>query len=141
MRLEALAHYGRPSVPLPVEITQYEGRLTLDTRPLLDGVLVAKQHRKNVKDIAASAQAAVAEGIATIAAQAAEAQGIKAIGLSGGVAYNQATVAKIQSICALHDLELFTNTAVPRGDGGISFGQAVLAAMVKSGQYELALQP
>ncbi|MGZ4904088.1 MAG: carbamoyltransferase HypF [Halobacteriota archaeon] len=141
MRLEAIAHYGWPDVPLPVEIVPCEGRLVLDTRLILDEVLVAKQRRESVKNIAASAQIGIAEGIATIAAQAAEAMGINTVGLSGGVAYNNAIVKKIKSVCALSDLELFTNTAIPRGDGGISFGQAVLTAMVKSGQYELALRP
>ncbi|MGZ4915349.1 MAG: carbamoyltransferase HypF [Halobacteriota archaeon] len=139
MRLEALAHYGHPSVPLPIEITSYEGRPVLETRRILDGVLTAKQRGEAAKDIAASAQNTIAEGIALIAAQAAEATGVKAVGLSGGVAYNKAIVKKVQSVCALFDLEFFTNTAVPRGDGGISFGQAVLTAMVKSHQYDLAL--
>ncbi len=141
MRLEAAAHYGRPSVPLSVEIIPYEGRPVLDTRLILDEILVARQRGESTKDLAASAQAAIAEGVATIAAQAAETEGIRAVGLSGGVAYNNAIVKKVASVCARSDLALFTNTAVPRGDGGISFGQAVLTAMVKSEEYELALQP
>ncbi|MDD1720890.1 MAG: carbamoyltransferase HypF, partial [Euryarchaeota archaeon] len=141
MRLEGVAHYGYPSVALPVEITSYAGRPVLDTRLILDAVLVAKQRGERTKDIAASAQNTIAEGIAMIAAQAAEAMGVNVVGLSGGVAYNKAIVKKIKSVCALSDLELFSNTAVPRGDGGISFGQAVLTAMIKSGQYELAIRP
>ncbi len=141
MRLEAIAHYGRPNIQLPVEITSYEGRPVLDTRLTLADVLSAKRRGESTKDIAASAQSAIAEGIALIASQAAEARGIDVVGLSGGVAYNKAIVKRVESTCALSDLVLFTNTAVPRGDGGISFGQAVLAAMVKSGEYKLASSP
>ena len=139
MTLEAVAHYGYPDVSLPLEITTYQKRKVLDTRPLLAEVLHAKEGGKSVKNIAASAQAALARGIATIAVEAAESAGINNIGLSGGVAYNKAIVKTIVEVCDAHGFRLFTNTKVPRGDGGISFGQAVLTAMVKSGDRGLTL--
>jgi hydrogenase maturation protein HypF len=139
MRLEGVAHYGHDDVPLPLETKTYQGRQVLDTRPLLAEVLHAREEGKSIKNIAASAQAALARGIATIAAEAAEATGVRNIGLSGGVAYNKAIVKSVLEVCNQHDTILFTNTKVPRGDGGISFGQAVLTVMVKSGDYNLKL--
>jgi len=136
MTLEGVAHYGHPQVKLPIDISIHQGRLVLDTRVILDAVLNAKNKGVSVKNIAASAQDTLAQGLATISVDAAEYAGIRNIGLSGGVAYNKAIVSKIEKICTDNNLELFTNTKVPRGDGGISFGQAVLAAMVKSGEYE-----
>jgi len=141
MRLEGVAHYGYPDVELPIEITTYDGRPVLDTRLILKEVLQAKASGRSVKNIAASAQNAVAQGIATIAVGAAESIGVSAVGLSGGVAYNKAIVTRIESMCRQHQLDLYTNTAVPRGDGGISFGQAILTAMIKSGKYDLKLRP
>lgn len=139
MTLEGVAHYGHDDVPLPLETETYQGRQVLDTRPFLAEVLHAREKGKSTKNIAASAQTALARGIATIAAEAAEATGVKNIGLSGGVAYNKAIVKTVLEVCNQHDIILFTNTKVPRGDGGISFGQAVLTVMVKSGDYNLKL--
>jgi len=106
---------------------------------VLAEILQAKKHGQSTKNIAASAQVTIARGIATIAAEAAEAIGTSNIGLSGGVAYNKAIVKTVNEVCNTRELVLFTNTKVPRGDGGISFGQAILTAMVKSGSYDLKL--
>jgi len=139
MTLEAVARYGYPDVQLPLEISTYRDRPILDTRPVLAEILQAKKHGQSTKNIAASAQVTIARGIATIAAEAAEAIGTSNIGLSGGVAYNKAIVTTVNEVCNTRELVLFTNTKVPRGDGGISFGQAILTAMVKSGSYDLKL--
>jgi len=139
MTLEGVAHYGYPDVALPLEISTYHDRPILDTRLVLAEILQAKKRGKSTKNIAASAQVTIARGIATIAAEAAEAIGTSNIGLSGGVAYNKAIVTTVNKVCDAHDLLLFTNTKVPRGDGGISFGQAILTAMVKSESYDLKL--
>jgi len=139
MTLEAVARYGYPDVQLPLEISTYLDRPILDTRPVLAEILQAKKHGQSTKNIAASAQVTIARGIATIAAEAAEAIGTSNIGLSGGVAYNKAIVTTVNEVCNTRELVLFTNTKVPRGDGGISFGQAILTAMVKSGSYDLKL--
>jgi len=139
MRLEGVAHYGHPDVVLPLDVSTYGGRPVLDSRPLVAEVIRAKNQGKSIKNIAASAQVTIGRGIATLAADAAESFGTTNVGLSGGVAYNKAIVATISEVCSSRDLALFTNTKVPRGDAGISFGQAILTAMVKSGNYELAL--
>jgi hydrogenase maturation protein HypF len=139
MTLEGVAYYGHPDVELPLEITTYDGRQVLDTRLLLAEVLRAKEARKSPKDIAASAQTIIARGIATIAVEAAQDAGTRNVGLSGGVAYNKAIVKAVRRVCDTHGCLLFTNTKVPRGDGGISFGQAVLTAIVKSGDYSFKL--
>jgi hydrogenase maturation protein HypF len=139
MTLEGVAHYGHPDVELPLEIVTYDGRQVLDTRPLLAEVLRAKEARKSSKDIAASAQTIIARGIATIAVEAAQDAGMRNVGLSGGVAYNKAITKTVHRVCDTHGCLFFSNTKVPRGDGGISFGQAVLTAMVKSGDYSFKL--
>ena len=139
MTLEGVAYYGHDDVPLPLETENYQGRQVLDTRSLLAEVLHAREQGKSIRNIAASAQNTLARGLATIAVDAAEAAGIRSIGLSGGVAYNKAIVRAALEVCQQHGATLFTNTKVPRGDGGISFGQVILTGMVKSGDYDLKL--
>jgi hydrogenase maturation protein HypF len=48
--------------------------------------------------------------------------------LSGGVFQNELLLEDIQSLLLPHRLDIWTNHAVPPNDGGISLGQAALAA-------------
>ena len=80
-----------------------------------------------VQDAAATAQRVLADGVAGMAIAAANEAGIDTIGLSGGVAYNDAIASRIRWLVERADKTYVTNQAVPCGDGGVSFGQAVYA--------------
>jgi hydrogenase maturation protein HypF len=54
--------------------------------------------------------------------------GVRAIGFSGGVAYNEHLSAVIQGQVEDHALRYVTHRHVPPGDGGIAFGQAIAAS-------------
>jgi len=127
LRLEALASGGNANVELPVVIKKHDNRYMLDTTELLDAVLLAKGYHRN-EDIAASAQKALAEGLVDIAIRVARIKGIDSIGISGGVAYNDAIVRHINERAVGEGFKFFTQGRVPCGDGGISLGQAVMAA-------------
>ena len=127
LRLEAQAFEGRANVELPVVIKKHDNRYVLDTTELIDAVLLAKgDHRQ--EDIAASAQKALAEGLVDIAIRVARNKGIDSIGISGGVAYNDAMVRHMKERAVGEGFRFFTQCRVPCGDGGISLGQAVMAA-------------
>jgi Hydrogenase maturation factor len=51
MTLEGIAHYGHPDIALPLEITTYQKRKVLDTRPLLAEVLHAKEEVKALRTL------------------------------------------------------------------------------------------
>ena len=53
--------------------------------------------------------------------------------LSGGVFQNQLLLQRVKRLLAGDDLEIWVNHAVPPNDGGISLGQAALAAFRSSG--------
>jgi hydrogenase maturation protein HypF len=129
MKLETFAFKGRaiPKIEMPVIIRKYEGRYVLDTTEILDAVLQMKEKFK-AKHIAASAQKAIACGLAEIAVKVAREEKIDAVGFSGGVAYNGAIVRYIREKIEKKGLRFLTQTKVPCGDGGISLGQAVIAA-------------
>jgi hydrogenase maturation protein HypF len=127
LRLEAQACGGRANVELPVVIKKLDNRYVLDTTELLDAVLLAKRDYRH-EDIAASAQKAVAEGLVDIAIRVARRKGIDSIGISGGVAYNDAIVRHMKERTVGEGFRFFTQCRVPCGDGGISLGQAVMAA-------------
>lgn len=126
MRLEALAARGTPR-PIRLHTRSSAGVLQLDIPSLFEEV-VDLSASVSTADVAATAQQALADGMARMAMNAAERVGIKRIGLSGGVAYNDHIASAIRSACEGEGFGFYTNQLVPCGDGGVSFGQAVYAA-------------
>ncbi|MFB6153892.1 MAG: carbamoyltransferase HypF [Halodesulfurarchaeum sp.] len=125
MRLEALAAHGNP-LDITVPSTDRGDTQTVDvpalTRALAD--LTADHERA---DVAATAQHALATGLADIAIEAAHDRGREAIGFSGGVAYNDAITQTIEDRVTAADLTFLGHDRVPPGDGGIAYGQAIVA--------------
>lgn len=127
MKLEAAARGGRP-IELELPFALEEGRRVLDTPALFLRLLELKvKGRHRLADLAATAQWALAAGLARLAVQAARENGLPAIALAGGVAYNEAITHIIKSEVEQAGLRLYVNEKVPCGDGGVSFGQAVVA--------------
>lgn len=127
LRLEALASRGEAKVEMPVVIKKLDRRYILETTELLDAVLLARG-KYRYEDIAASAQKAIAEGLVNIAIRVAKMRGIDSIGISGGVAYNDAIVRHMKEKAEREGFRFFTQCRAPCGDGGISLGQAFMAA-------------
>jgi hydrogenase maturation protein HypF len=127
IKLESFASGGRDSLDFPVEIKKIDDRYVLDTTRILDTVLILKEeHAPN--DVAASAQRALSDGFAEIASKVAKSKKIDTIGISGGVAYNEAIVRNLREKLQEKGFDLLTHLKVPPGDGGVSLGQACIAA-------------
>lgn len=136
MKLEAAARGGR-IIDLELPFTEEDGRRVLDTPRLFFRLLELKA-RQSAGDLAATAQWALAAGLARLAIEAAQKDGLKDIALGGGVAYNEAIADTIKDEIEKAGLRLYVNEKVPCGDGGISFGQAVVAgARLRGGQLTL----
>jgi hydrogenase maturation protein HypF len=84
--------------------------------------------KESVRDLAFSAQRAVALGVSQIAVDAAKKEGIGVVGVSGGVAYNDLFVRTVAEAVWAAKLRLVQNVSVPCGDGGVSFGQAAFVS-------------
>ncbi|MEW6222508.1 MAG: carbamoyltransferase HypF [Candidatus Hadarchaeota archaeon] len=129
MKLEAAAAAGDPErAGLEMDVKNESGLLVADSSQLLVDVLGAVRKRLPRKDIAAGAQRAVARALAAMAVEAARARGIKTIGASGGVFYNDAITSCVRDAVVKEGLEFKSHRLVPPGDGGISVGQAFVAA-------------
>lgn len=130
MVLEALATTGQPlDVELP--LTTAEDQTILDAKQLTRG-LADLAETADRADVAATAQRALADGLATIAADAAKERGIERVGLSGGVAYNESISRTIRERVEAAGLTYIDHEAVPPGDGGIAYGQAIVASATES---------
>lgn len=127
MKLEALAARGTPR-QVEVPLASEDGRPVVDT-PALFGTLVDRladgTPRRNV---AATAQDALARGVADLAVDAARTRGREAVALSGGVAYNDHVARRVGERVTAAGLALLGNEQVPAGDGGVAFGQLAVAA-------------
>jgi len=127
IKLEAFASGGREDLEVPIVIKKIDGRHVLDTTTIMDAVLTLKEDHPP-RDVAASAQRALSDGLAEMAARAARRKKMGAIGISGGAACNDAIVRNLRRKIEENGFSLFTNEKVPCGDGGVSLGQACIAA-------------
>ncbi len=126
MRLEGAAWRGEDLGP-DLTYRQEDGRRVLDVQALFREVLSYVDAGRRVQDVAMTAQMGIARGLATLAVDEAQRRSIESIAMSGGVAYNDAITSKIKSIVTEAGLEFWCNEHVPCGDGGIAFGQTVVA--------------
>jgi hydrogenase maturation protein HypF len=127
MRLEAVAAQGHP-FPIPTSPKEGEGRILLDTVAIFRSLVELGARGASREDLAATAQAALARGLAQMAIQAAKERGNPAIGLTGGVAVNDAIARAVRALVEGAGLQFLSANKVPPGDGGLSFGQLVQAA-------------
>ncbi|MFB6113511.1 MAG: hypothetical protein ABEJ58_05340 [Halodesulfurarchaeum sp.] len=114
-------------VPIDVPYTTESGRRVIDACALarhLEGLLGTHA----TADVAATAQATLADGLAAIAIEEAADRDLHAVGFTGGVAYNDAIFCRIRDRVESSGLRFLSPSAVPPGDAGISYGQAVVAA-------------
>jgi len=123
MKLESAALGGRDVLRLKPQI--YGD--VLSTSNLL-WMLYEDQGRHSVADLAYSAHVYLAEGLASLAIEQAQKEGTKNVGFTGGAACNQILAATIRESVEAAGLTFYVHEQVPAGDGGVSFGQAVVAS-------------
>ncbi|MGB9978740.1 carbamoyltransferase HypF [Methanobacterium sp.] len=129
MKLESVAYYGADTCEIPVEIKKHEGMDILNTSKILLSVLENKEKGISVKDVACSAQRAVAEGLAKLGIKVADKTGVDIIGGTGGVFYNEAISKIIKEVVTENGYDFIQHKNTCAGDGSVSLGQAAIAAL------------
>jgi hydrogenase maturation protein HypF len=130
---------GEPAMKL--ESAAIKGKDALNMKPIINGnVLDTTQMllavfenlgKAPVADLAYSAHAYLAKGLASLAVEKAVEQGVKAVGFSGGAACNQILAGIMRRTVKAAGLKFLVHEAVPAGDGGVSFGQAVVGGFFR----------
>jgi hydrogenase maturation protein HypF len=103
----------------------------LDFRPLLESIIRDRMRGREPGEIARAFQHGLAQGLRDAVAAIAKEQQLNVVVLSGGVFQNELLLGDLKSFLANEPMEIWTNRAVPPNDGGISLGQAALAAFAK----------
>ena len=127
MWVEHLARRGPSVDPYPFPFSGDQ----LDFRPLLAAVARDRQHGRERNEIALAFQAGVAHGFHEAIVANCSTHGLDTVVLSGGVFQNNLLLEDLGDLLEKDHLTIWTNHAVPPNDGGISLGQAALAAVQK----------
>ncbi|WIM92929.1 carbamoyltransferase HypF [Actinoplanes oblitus] len=127
--LEAAAHRGatRPE-PLPWRITRVGGLWVYDWSGTLGALLERSAAGESADDLAAAIHRTVIEVTVALCARAAERTGVRVVCLSGGCLQNRILATGLPHALRAAGLTALLNRDVPANDGGISYGQAVIAA-------------
>jgi hydrogenase maturation protein HypF len=110
----------------------------LDWRPAINEVIAARQEGVDRRDIARMFHRGLARAVANAALDLAAAHQVNHVVLSGGVFQNTLLSSDIMASLSGTPVQVLTNSAVPPNDGGISLGQAAIAALWRSGCTEAA---
>ncbi|MGA9509517.1 MAG: carbamoyltransferase HypF [Candidatus Sulfotelmatobacter sp.] len=100
----------------------------LDFRPLLESIIRDRIRGRSLAEIARAFQLGLACGLRDAVLSVCKSYDLDHIALSGGVFQNELLLKDLKSLLRDEHLEILTNHAVPPNDGGISLGQAALAA-------------
>ena len=123
-----IAAGDRAAAPLPYALERAGELLVYDPRPTLAALLAGRAAGRAVGPLAAAFHETIAELTRELCADAAAATGIRTVCLSGGVFQNRRLAGALLRRLARDGFEVFINRRVPVNDGGISYGQAAIAA-------------
>ena len=122
--LEQLARCAPVTEPYSFPLVGEE----LDFRPLLLAVARDRVCGRDVRQIARAFHRGVAQGLYDALRIICARHALDTVVCSGGVFQNELLLGDLRSLLSREPLQMWTNHAVPANDGGISLGQAALAA-------------
>ena len=104
------------------------GPVVLDPGPLVARVLAERDRGTPVAVIAAGFHAGLGRAVADLACRLATVHGLSTVALSGGVFQNARLTQVVAPAVERAGLEVLVHRRVPPNDGGVSIGQAAIAA-------------
>ncbi|MBN1358325.1 carbamoyltransferase HypF [Candidatus Bathyarchaeota archaeon] len=135
----ARTYEGEPAIKL--ESAAIKGKDVLNMEPVIEGDVLGTSQmlhavfenlcKVSTADLAYSAHAYLARGLASLAVAKALEQGVGAVGFSGGAACNQILAEVMRGTVEAAGLKFLVHGSIPAGDGGVSFGQAVVGGFFR----------
>jgi len=112
----------------PIAIALRGTPLVLDTTALVGELVERYRSGRGHPELAAVFHESLALAVTAACAQLAESSGVRRVALSGGVFQNALLLARTLELLEQRGLDGYTNRSVPANDGGVSLGQALVAA-------------
>ena len=109
-------------------LDRVDGLLVYDPRTTLAALLDGVSRGRPARTLAAGFQAAITDVTTAMLHDARERTGVRTVCLSGGVFQNRRLASDLLRGLASDGFEVFINRQVPVNDGGVSYGQAAVAA-------------
>lgn len=133
IELEALARtVPRARAPVyPVDIEREGELLILDPAPLITRVVAERDRGTPLAVIAAGFHEGLGRAAGQLAAELARTRALDIVALSGGVFQNARLTEVVESELFDAQLRVLVHHEVPPNDGGISVGQAAIAATLE----------
>jgi hydrogenase maturation protein HypF len=133
--LEAMARrVPRGSAPIyreAVEVSWRDGVAVLDPSALVATVIGERNRDLPPELIAAGFHETLGREVAKLAAEIATRRGVDTIALTGGVFQNMRLTQVVETELDAFGMRVLVHERVPANDGGISIGQAAIAAVVE----------
>ncbi|MGI8756437.1 MAG: carbamoyltransferase HypF [Acidimicrobiales bacterium] len=101
----------------------------LDPRPLVARVVAEVDRGTAPELVAAGVHRSIGEAAAALAAETAAARGIDTVVLTGGAFQNVRLTDVVEDVLGASGVHVLVHHCVPANDGGISIGQAAVAAV------------
>jgi hydrogenase maturation protein HypF len=114
--------------PYPFELDAEVSPWLVDTRPLFAALLADARRGAGVPEMAAAFHASLAGAILETCGRLNRETGIERVALSGGVFQNELLTTLVVKGLIKEGLAPYLHRRVPCNDGGVSLGQAVVAA-------------
>ena len=123
----------RPGIEKSYDCGIIQGNNTpfqLDISQMIRGIIADVNTNIPVDVIAAKFHNCLCDALVAMALKARKKTKLNTVALSGGVFCNRYLLEKTVKLLKKNDFNVLFNTAVPSNDGGISLGQAAIAATI-----------
>ncbi len=127
MALEAIAD-EKTRQSYDFELKKENGITTVEIGDMLKGIIADRTNNVNKNAISTKFHNTIAEFFLALAKQAQDQTGIKTVAVSGGVFCNRFLSERLIELLKNNGFTVLFNRLVPANDGGISLGQAAIAA-------------
>jgi hydrogenase maturation protein HypF len=112
----------------PLAIRRHDGRWQIDPSPLFGEIVEDLRRKVCMETISCRFHNGLVETLVCLACLLRQESSFNQICLSGGTFNNLLFFEHLVHKLASHGFEVFTHSEVPAGDGGLSLGQALVAA-------------
>ncbi len=128
IELEMAARDSESEAAYPMDLDWHGATWQIGTKPLFDWLLRDIRKQVSVADMSRKFHNGLALVLLDVAERIREKTGLNRVCLSGGCFLNTLLLETMLAELRERSFEVFFHTEVPAGDGGISLGQAVIAA-------------